>query len=118
MADSWGAEFRTGNPGAGGPVSSGVPRPSGGPGAYSDGLGAQMNRTGIGGRRLLASVALLLTALTLRAASYLPMSDSDLAAQAPIIVRASVVESAALLEPVAGETRPVTLVTLRLLEAI
>jgi len=52
------------------------------------------------------------------AATYLPMSDTDLALRAPVIVHASVIGTSARLETIGGEERPVTLVTLHLVEAI
>jgi PKD repeat protein len=69
-------------------------------------------------RCLLLALAGLLPAFVLTAATYLPISDSDLALGAPIIARASVVSMSAHLEPIGGEDRPVTLVRLQLLEAI
>jgi hypothetical protein len=72
--------------------------------------------------RLSSCVSLALIAclpgLVLSAATYLPMSDADLAGRAPVIVRASVVATMSRLEPIGDEDRPVTLVTLQLLEAI
>ena len=46
------------------------------------------------------------------------MSDADLARGAPVIVRASVVALETRLEPIDGESRPFTFVTLQRLEAI
>jgi PKD repeat protein len=72
-------------------------------------------------RLLLAlriAIASLLSGLVLEAATYLPMADGDLARGAPIIARATVVSMDTHLEAIAGEDRPVTLITLRLSEAI
>jgi PKD repeat protein len=65
---------------------------------------------------LVLAFALFLT-LPVSAATYLPMPDSDLVDGAPIVVRARVLGAATHLEPIAGENRPVTLVTLQVLEA-
>ncbi len=62
--------------------------------------------------------ALVMAALPLSAATYLPMSDADLAAAAPLIVRATVVSSTWRLERIGGEDRPFTLVTLQRLETL
>lgn len=70
------------------------------------------------GRALRLALASLLPGLLLEAATYLPMADGDLARGAPIIARATVVSMETHLEPIAGEDRPVTLITLRLDEAI
>jgi PKD repeat protein len=69
-------------------------------------------------RVLLVAVAGLAVAKLLTAATYLPMSDADLAGRAPVIARATVVSIAAELEPVGETDRPMTLVNLQLLEAI
>ena len=69
-------------------------------------------------RRLLLVLAALLPGFVLSAATYLPMPDADLAHGAPIVARATVVSLDTHLEPIGGEDRPVTLVTLQLLEAI
>ena len=68
--------------------------------------------------RLLLALAGLPSAFVLSAATYLPMSDADLALGAPVIVRASVASTTVRLPSIGGEQRPVTLVTLQLLEAI
>jgi len=67
---------------------------------------------------LLLLVAAGLSARVLSAATYLPKSDADLAGEAPIIARASVVSTSYELETIAGADRPVTVVSLQLLEAI
>jgi hypothetical protein len=69
-------------------------------------------------RLLLPTLVLALAALPLSAATYLPMSDADLAAAAPVIVRATVVSRTYRLERVGGVDRPFTLVTLQRLEAL
>jgi len=69
-------------------------------------------------RGLLVAAAVCLPALFLGAATYLPMSDVDLARGAPVIVHASVVALETRLEPINGESLPVTFVTLRRLEAL
>jgi PKD repeat protein len=66
---------------------------------------------------MMAAAALAVT-LPLRAATYLPMSDADLAAGAPVIVRATVVSQAVRIESVSGRDLPFTVVTLRRLEAL
>jgi hypothetical protein len=53
-----------------------------------------------------------------RAATYLPMSDAELARRAPIIVRAEVVDQSVELEPLDGEDHPFTYTTLRTIEAL
>jgi PKD domain len=68
--------------------------------------------------RLAAAIGLLVPALAVPAATYLPMSDADLADRAPIIARATVLSTRVLLEALGDEQRPVTLVTLGLVEAI
>lgn len=68
--------------------------------------------------RLLLVAAGCFPALFLGAATYLPMSDADLAGQAPVIVRASVVARQTGLETINGESLPVTFVTLQRLEAL
>lgn len=52
----------------------------------------------------------------LSAATYLPMSDADLARLAPTIVRAEVVDQSVRVQRVGSEDLPFTIVTLRLLE--
>ncbi|HEY1435524.1 MAG TPA: PKD domain-containing protein [Thermoanaerobaculia bacterium] len=69
-------------------------------------------------RRALFVLAACLPAGVLRSATYLPMSDTELAREAPMIARATVVASDVHLEPIGGQDRPVTLVTLQLTEAI
>ena len=69
-------------------------------------------------RCLFVAAAVCLPALFLGAATYLPMSDVDLARGAPVIVHASVVALETRLEPINGESLPVTFVTLRRLEAL
>ncbi len=64
------------------------------------------------------ALAACLPGLFLGAATYLPMSDTDLASRAPVIVRASVVAREARLERVDGESLPFTFVTLQRLEAL
>src|SRR5262245_11993072 len=67
---------------------------------------------------LLFCLGACLPGRVLSAATYLPKSDADLAAEAPIIARASVVSTAVELEQVTGGERPVTLVSLERLDAI
>ena len=75
-------------------------------------------KTATGALRLgLALASALTVTLPLCAATYLPMPDSELVDQAPIVVRATVLATATHLEPIAGENRPVTLVTLQVMEA-
>ena len=71
-------------------------------------------------KHLLLAFALAAAALAapLRAATYLPMSDADLAAGAPVIVRATVVSRAVRVESVSGQDLPFTIVTLRRVEAL
>jgi hypothetical protein len=69
-------------------------------------------------RRLPTFLAGCLVAAALSAATYMPMSDTDLAASAPVIVRATVVSEAWRLERVGAGNRPFTYVTLQRLEAI
>ena len=69
-------------------------------------------------RFLFAVLAASLPAFILSAATYIPMSDADLAGAAPMIAHARVVSSTVRLESIAGEDRPVTFVTFQLLEAI
>ena len=64
---------------------------------------------------LLALPSLFLCSL-LSAATYLPMSDADLARLAPTIVRAEVVDQTVRVERVGGQDLPFTVVTLRPLE--
>src|SRR5215470_8784600 len=72
-----------------------------------------------GPRLVLASTLVLaLPALVLSAATYLPMSDAELVARAPIVARATVTGIAVEAESIAGEDRPFTVVTLSLVEAI
>ena len=67
---------------------------------------------------LVSVLAFLLPALFLPAATYLPMSDADLVAGAPIVVRATVLGKTVEAENVSGEERPFTVVTFSLVEAI
>lgn len=67
---------------------------------------------------LLLVLALLAAALPAGAATYLPLTDRDLAARAPVIVRAAVVSEQSRLESVGGRLRPFTYVTLATLETI
>lgn len=68
---------------------------------------------------LVAAVALAGSlAVPLRAATYLPMSDADLAAGAPVIVRATPVSQEVRLERVGGDDLPFTIVTLQRVEAL
>ncbi|MGE5413872.1 MAG: PKD domain-containing protein [Syntrophomonadaceae bacterium] len=77
-----------------------------------------MNPWSVDRRLLLCCLALALPALVLPAATYLPMSDADLVAKAPIVARATVMATEARLESIGGEERPFTLVTFSLVEAI
>ena len=65
---------------------------------------------------LVLASALSLT-LPASAATYLPVPDSELVENAPVVVRATVLGTATHLEPIAGANRPVTLVTLQVVEA-
>jgi PKD repeat protein len=65
---------------------------------------------------LVLASALSLT-LPASAATYLPVPDSELVENAPVVVRATVLGTATHLEPIAGSNRPVTLVTLQVVEA-
>ena len=69
-------------------------------------------------RLVRAALAVFVLAAPLRAATYLPMSDADLAAGAPVIVRATAVSREVRLETVSGESRPFTIVTFQRNEAI
>ena len=69
-------------------------------------------------RCLLVAAAVCVPALFLGAATYLPMSDVDLARGAPVIVHASVVALETRLELLDGQSRPFTVVTLQRLEAL
>ena len=71
-------------------------------------------------RRLLSTTFLALIAGSglLDGATYLPMSDTDLARKAPVIVRASVVVRETLVEQQNGELLPFTVVTLQRLESL
>jgi PKD repeat protein len=51
-------------------------------------------------------------------ATYLPISDAELASQSPVIVRARVVGTAVRVETLEGSDRPFTIVTLEVLETI
>jgi hypothetical protein len=68
--------------------------------------------------RCVLALAACLPGLFLRAATYLPMSDTDLARKAPVIVRASVVARETRLEWHNGELLPFTFVTLQRLESL
>ena len=65
-----------------------------------------------------AALAVFVLAAPARAATYLPMSDADLAAAAPVIVRATAVSREVRLETVSGEALPFTIVTFQRNEAI
>jgi len=65
---------------------------------------------------VLVLSACLLCALPLRAASYLPMSDSDLVRLAPNVVRARVVSQSVRVQSVGEKRLPFTIVTLQVLE--
>ena len=72
-------------------------------------------------RRFLNTTLLALIAgpgSFLGAATYLPISDAELARKAPVIVRASVVARETLLEWHKGESLPFTIVTLQRLESL
>jgi hypothetical protein len=60
----------------------------------------------------------LLPSLPAAAATYLPASDTELAARAPIVVRAAVISEESRLETVDGRPRPFSYVTLATLETI
>lgn len=67
----------------------------------------------------LALLALLASlAVPLPAATYLPLSDADLARRSPVILHASVIAQESRLETVDGERTACTLTTLRLLETL
>ena len=72
-----------------------------------------------GGRSfgLCAALAILLAG-SVRAATYLPISDAELAARSPVIVHAQVLEVSVALESLDGSDHPFTYVTLHVLEAI
>ena len=63
-------------------------------------------------------LALVLPALVASGATYLPMSDADLVAGAPIVAHARVIGSSVEAETVDGEDRPFTVITLSLIESI
>ena len=70
-------------------------------------------------RRLFPlALAAALPGLVLSAATYLPMSDADLAGHAPLIVRGSVIARDTRLEWDNGESLPFTFVTLQRLESL
>ena len=69
---------------------------------------------------LALSVFLILaaTAAPVRAATYLPLPDTDLARRSPVIVLARVVDQSPTLSAVAGEQRPFTLTTLETIDTL
>ena len=69
-------------------------------------------------RRLAVRLALgaCLVSAALPAATYLPMSDTDLVRLAPIIVRAELVDQTVRVDRVGGVDLPFTIVTLHVLE--
>ncbi|HEX4438590.1 MAG TPA: hypothetical protein VH854_00880, partial [Thermoanaerobaculia bacterium] len=70
------------------------------------------------GKRLAAVAFAASLAMPLRAATYLPMSDGDLAAAAPVIVRATPVSQQVRLETIGGQQLPFTIVTLQRVESL
>ncbi|HEY2796839.1 MAG TPA: PKD domain-containing protein [Thermoanaerobaculia bacterium] len=66
---------------------------------------------------LLVLSGCLLSGDALRAATYLPMSDADLVAQASIIVRAELVDQSVRVDRIGTVDLPFTIVTLHVLEA-
>jgi hypothetical protein len=70
-------------------------------------------------RRLVsAALAAGLCAVSASAATYLPISDGDLARRAPLIVRGRVLSQATSLDTVDGRQLPFTLTTVQVLETI
>ncbi len=69
-------------------------------------------------RLLFAALVFALAGRAVPAATYLPMSDADLAAASPVIVRATVVSRTFRLENVGVADVPFTLVTLQRLETL
>jgi hypothetical protein len=70
------------------------------------------------GFRVLATLLLLATAGVMRAATYAPMSDTDLAAGSPVIVHARVVDQSIRIELLNGVEHPFTITTLAAIEKI
>jgi len=72
-----------------------------------------------GGRSfgLCAALAIAMVA-SVRAATYKPLSDAELAARSPVVVRGQVVDVSVALEPFAGSEFPFTFVTLAVEERI
>jgi hypothetical protein len=67
---------------------------------------------------LLLALVACLSGDALRAATYLPMADADLVAQAPLIVRAGLVDLTVRVDRVGGVDLPFTIATLRVLETL
>jgi PKD repeat protein len=70
------------------------------------------------GTLLSSALGLLLSAAGLDAATYLPLSDQDLARRSPIILRALVKGSAVRVDNVDGKDLPFTITTLQPIEAL
>jgi hypothetical protein len=68
-------------------------------------------------RFLLAAGAFMLAAATARAATYLPISDAELAGRSPVIVRGLVLERTVSLERVGAQDLPFTVTTVQVLES-
>ncbi|HEY6929911.1 MAG TPA: hypothetical protein VJA66_09575 [Thermoanaerobaculia bacterium] len=69
-------------------------------------------------RRAALSVCAFLLGGFLFAATYLPISDAELAQRSPVVVRAHVDSVAARLETLSGRTLPMTIVRLQALEVL
>ena len=67
-------------------------------------------------RSVRLALLIALSPLSLRAATYMPMSDADLIRLAPKIVRAEVLDQSVRFEPVGSALLPFTIVTLKPLE--
>ena len=67
---------------------------------------------------LVSAAGLFLSALGLDAATYLPLSDKDLARRSPVIVRATVLGSSQRMDNVNGQTLPFTITTLQPIETL
>jgi len=71
------------------------------------------DRRGTATAILLGLALVLVMAASVDAATYLPLSDRDLAARAPVVVRAVVQQSSVRVEDVDGKALPFTLVTVK-----
>ena len=70
------------------------------------------------GCRLLAGATLAFAAAAAPAATYLPISDAELALRSPVIVRGRVLDQTARLERIDGKDLPFTITTVQVLETL